>query len=77
MRQNPHRLCRRHQEAEEGMTHYVTGDEYQHGFDRGLQEGERRGWERAIEAAIAGVMAMENGAIYEKIAAAIRKLRKE
>ena len=33
------------------MTHYMTGDEYQHGYDDGLSEGERRGWDKAIEAA--------------------------
>ncbi len=58
----------------------VTSQDYQRGYDDGLQEGERRGWEAGKEAAAELMHKQtaypESGDEWEHAAAAIRKLKK-
>ena len=53
--------------------------DYQHGYDEGLQEGERRGWEMGKEAAAVWLESQEGYGRRNRLeyAAAIRKLKKE
>ena len=54
-----------------------TNIAYQRGYDDGLQEGEKRGWEKAIEAAAKYAASLKSYSGYARdVAAAIRKLKK-